>query len=356
MRIALLSGAYGNAGDSLIEARSRALLENTFPGGAEVKVYSRKRLAEDFEEINACDLVVFSGGPIYQRDIRANFDVAAACRITAPLKIIGGGWKGASRSQMLPYRYAFEPDTRRLFEKIDGNGGLSCRDLFSVKALRAAGFESAVMTGCPAWYDLERVHELRLRPYDGERPVICVSDPAVRRNEVFVEPLLRYLHGAFPASQIKYVLHRGRQTADYESKRRSVEALGFAELVELTPSAEAFAVYDECDLHVGFRVHAHIYRLSRRQRSVLIEEDGRGGGVNEALGLPALPAYSDEVQSENRWLRKGAQLVGADRNEFLLRQLEDYLTTVGNTVYYENAFRLMASYYERMLAFLTGNE
>ncbi len=35
MRIALLSGAYGNAGDSLIEARSRALLENTFPGGAE---------------------------------------------------------------------------------------------------------------------------------------------------------------------------------------------------------------------------------------------------------------------------------------------------------------------------------
>jgi len=35
-------------------------------------------------------------------------------------------------------------------------------------------------------------------------------------------------------------------------------------------------IYDDADLHVGFRVHGHVSSLTRRIYSYLLEQDGRG--------------------------------------------------------------------------------
>ena len=51
-------------------------------------------------------------------------------------------------------------------------------------------------------------------------------------------------------------------------------------------------VYDEAEIHVGYRLHAHLYFLSHRKPSFLLEEDGRGRGASEALGLRGVPAWS----------------------------------------------------------------
>ena len=48
-------------------------------------------------------------------------------------------------------------------------------------------------------------------------------------------------------------------------------------------------------MHVGYRVHAHIYNLSRRGTSILIEEDARGAGVNDALNLRHICAFKKKV-------------------------------------------------------------
>src|SRR5690606_23158020 len=37
--------------------------------------------------------------------------------------------------------------------------------------------------------------------------------------------------------------------------------------------------YEQMDFHIGYRVHAHLYFLSRRIPSILINEDGRGAGM-----------------------------------------------------------------------------
>lgn len=79
----------------------------------------------------------------------------------------------------------------------------------------------------------------------------------------------------------------------YTTAGRAREQQGLKEWLErrgvdvrdLSYSCEGFSAYNECDLHVGFRVHAHIYNLSQRIPSVLIEEDGRGWGAVEALGM-----------------------------------------------------------------------
>ena len=353
MSIALLSGAYGNAGDSLIEFRSKKLLESVFKEQT-VHVYSRKQLPDRFEEIDSNDLIVFSGGPIYQQDISRNFDLNTALKMTKPIRIIGGGWKGFCRSQMLPYHYPFTEQTYAFFKKVNDDRGLACRDWYSVKALKNSGLDSAVMTGCPAWYDLDHVHCLTVRKSTNDKMTICISDPANKENFPYVIPLIRKVSELFPEAVIRFVLHRGKDTPDCEKVMGQIKEQGIAEAVLLAPNAEAFSVYSNCDLHIGFRVHAHIFSLSQRHRSVLIEEDGRGAGVNEALGLPSLLAYNDEIQISNRKIRKAFQKIKPAANEFLLKQLEEYLDMLQKTgdIYFENAYRLMEQYYEQMLVFL----
>lgn len=53
----------------------------------------------------------------------------------------------------------------------------------------------------------------------------------------------------------------------------------------MSGSSDCFEQYDSCFLHIGFRVHAHIYNLSQGNVSILINEDARGIGVNHALRI-----------------------------------------------------------------------
>ena len=47
-------------------------------------------------------------------------------------------------------------------------------------------------------------------------------------------------------------------------------------------------LYLNCDLHIGYRVHAHLFCLSQRIPSILVSEDYRGVGQNLSLGMPDL--------------------------------------------------------------------
>jgi hypothetical protein len=50
--------------------------------------------------------------------------------------------------------------------------------------------------------------------------------------------------------------------------------------------------YDQMDLHVGYRVHAHIYMTSQLRPSVLIAEDGRGAALRGVLGGSVFDAWT----------------------------------------------------------------
>jgi predicted regulator of Ras-like GTPase activity (Roadblock/LC7/MglB family) len=49
-------------------------------------------------------------------------------------------------------------------------------------------------------------------------------------------------------------------------------------------------VYSEADLHLGYRVHSHIFSLSNRSASILVNEDTRGVGQVQTLGGEILMA------------------------------------------------------------------
>jgi hypothetical protein len=69
------------------------------------------------------------------------------------------------------------------------------------------------------------------------------------------------------------------------------EGIGY---VDISGSAENLInYYSNVDLHIGFRVHAHIFMNSIARQSILVSEDGRAKGVKGAIGGIVLDGYLD---------------------------------------------------------------
>ena len=134
-------------------------------------------------------------------------------------------------------------------------------------------------------------------------------------------------------------------------------------IVDITGSVEGFKVYDDCDLHIGFRVHAHIYNLSNRHLSILIEEDGRGAGVNEALGIQGFKStgyYINGIvgnsifQKGIRYLSKKAVRKKVNSNPYLINDIDNYLkiSKDNNYIQHEIAFENMKKYFQVMKKYI----
>lgn len=363
MKIAFLSGAYKNAGDFLIEQRAANLLRALVPQ-LELKTFLRRELSEHFDEINATDAIVFSGGPIYMENISHHLPAQALlAKATPPLMFLGGGWGGMGSAGHLPYRYRFSPESLSLLSLADTKGyGLGCRDIHTYKALHKEGFSHVYMTGCPAWYDLAHLPLTHLQNSGTTFKKIYVSDCAYTQNLPLLLSLVQYLKKTFPAASIVAVFHRGTGTdketpaqtgAAFAQTAAQLRASGI-EVKDISYGSQGFEIYNDGDLHIGFRVHAHIYNLSLRRRTLLIEEDGRGGGVNQSLGLLAVKAFNEELQTDNRYANKLHKLLRRQTNPYFLNDVDCTLQIMADThdKYLENAFAMMQEYYTRMRQYI----
>lgn len=69
--------------------------------------------------------------------------------------------------------------------------------------------------------------------------------------------------------------------------------------------------YSSVDLHVGYRVHAHIFMNSISKLSILLSEDGRGKSVRNVIGGIIIDAY--ESFKDDIFSKKLYQLMKYDR-------------------------------------------
>lgn len=362
MKFSILSGAYVNAGDFLIVDRSIKLLQHIYPD-CEIKIYERRLpLDKDVDEINRSDALILAGGPAYMTDIYPKVIplVDDLDKIKVKIITMGLGWYGDNTTDQYIYQdYKFNDSTKRLLERLSrDNKNLSCRDWYSTRALKANGFSNTIMTGCPAWYDLNYMDSCEIRK-EVNIPLkkICVSDPANISNAIQSIKLIRYLKEKFKDAEIIFVFHRRDSSKmqnsekTYDMIKNEMDKLGI-KTVDISGSAKAFSVYDDCDLHIGFRVHAHIYNLSHRNISLLIEEDGRGAGANQALGLNSIKAYKEKNQFKSQLITKLNHFIKRNEktNEYLIQNIDDQLNAIWNNqfIQYEIAFNNMQRYYKVM--------
>lgn len=71
MEIGLLSGAYKNAGDFLIEKRAQEILQNFIPG-INIHHFLRNEISDNIKHLNKMDALVFTGGPIYMEKLETH--------------------------------------------------------------------------------------------------------------------------------------------------------------------------------------------------------------------------------------------------------------------------------------------
>ncbi|MFO7894456.1 MAG: polysaccharide pyruvyl transferase family protein [Longimicrobiales bacterium] len=299
----LLTGAKLNAGDFLIRHRCKQLLRMLRPD-ARLSFHDRWRPL-DPEQANAVDAIILAGGPALQPRLYPGVYPLTDTldRIRPPIIAWGLGWKGIPGDEWTERTYGFTSPSRFLLERVQRDGWpIACRDRATARVLHRAGFGSTVVTGDPAWYHFDRLGQ-PFRPLRTLRSVV-LSVPAspdyfpqahhlarrLRESHDRVQLLCAFNHGWTPGPH----LPEGRARA-LAALRDELERDGFA-VADLSGTAEGLLeLPDRSDLHVGYRLHAHLLFLSHRRPSLLVEEDGRGRAAGEALGLPGVPAWRRTV-------------------------------------------------------------
>ena len=180
----------------------------------------------------------------------------------------------------------------------------SCRDVLTEGILNRHGFENVMMTGCPAWYNIDNIG----KSFTKNPPTkIVISNAQNKKNYPQNVKLLRKVRQEFPKAELYCAFHRG-QSRDAETsiqealalKGLSVSAKTFGyEVVDVSyDTSKLEQLYEKCDVHIGYRVHGHILSFSMRKPSFLIQEDGRGLGLSKSLGLPDVPAWKSTTVKE----------------------------------------------------------
>lgn len=305
----VLTGSKSNAGDFLIKHRGKRLLAALRPDRKLLDFNAWEPLeGERLDAVNRSAALILLGGPALQPDMYPAVYrlVPDLSRIKVPVFTMGIGWRSASGAWSAAMAMRLSPATRDLIGKTAESGRqISVRDYHTLEVLRSNGFRHVLMTGCPALYDLDAL--AKSAPVIGAIRKVGFSlgvgflwsqslrrqmeELIVRSRDVFRDarfdvlfhhPLEAWFLETHNAPRIYYEGHR--------AFRDWLERRGISWL-DLSGSAEKLIDhYGGCDLHLGYRVHAHMFMCSVGKPSILLAEDGRGAALKEVIGGSIFPA------------------------------------------------------------------
>jgi len=296
-----LTGAKKNIGDFLISQRSLALLNLLRPDREIIVQPHWESLENKLKLINDSKAIIIFGGPGFQKNmypgvykLTENLD-----KIQVPIIPLGLGWKGFPGDFTSYKQYSFSKSSRKLLDKIASTTPLiGCRDYTTKDLLNNLGISNAVMTGCPVWYDLDSIGKQIIPPSKIANIVFTPAQKSIYRDQCI--KLMLTIKQFFPDSLLHCSFHRGIHSIDQftpetDSANNSIiekEALKIGyKIIDASSNLNNIAFYDACDLHIGYRVHGHLYFLSKRKPSFLLHEDGRGTALSYSLNLSGVDAF-----------------------------------------------------------------
>ena len=330
----VLTGSKSNAGDFLIKHRGISLLRRLRPD-REVVDYNAWEPLEGpkLDVVNGAAALILLGGPALQADMYPVIYPLTKdlSDIRVPIITLGVGWRSASGDWEAASRLRLTEATLALLRRTADSGRkISVRDYHTLAVLNGNGFEHVQMTGCPALYD----PDLLGRP----APTAEIDQVGLSLGVTFLrstsmrtqmEELVLRTVELFQGRQVAVLFHHPLEPWFLKTHNAPVlyyrGHLDFKDWLErrriawqdLSGSAEKLIdYYGACDLHVGYRVHAHIFMSSIGKPSLLLAEDGRGVALKEVIGgliFPAADAPRDSLAPRIRRRLSGASGVTAKR-------------------------------------------
>lgn len=321
----LLTGSKNNAGDYLIKHRAKNLLRQWRPDREFVDMNGWEPITDEaLEVINGSEALVLTGGPAVNVRMRP---VVYALRenlndIKVPITTYGVGWRAVDGRWSRTKGFGFNGESVELLQRVQASGLMaSVRDFHTQNVLNDVGIERAVMTGCPALYSPEHLGA----PLDPAEPIrgvtisLGVHFARSQTLEAQSKELVTATRELFPQAEVTVAFHHsttqdfaaayGKNTPLYAAQLQFMawlDARGVAH-VDLSGSADNLLQhYGAADLHLGYRVHAHILMTGIRKPSLLLAEDGRGFALKDVLGGHILDAF--EAYDESKLLKAARKL------------------------------------------------
>lgn len=300
----ILTGSKNNAGDFLIKYRAKKLFAALRPDRDIVDLDAWKPFDQaSLDLVNNSKALILLGGPALQAHmypgiyaLTANLD-----DIKVPVTTMGIGWKSISGNWEDTYDYPLSASAMQLLRKVESSGlPMSVRDFHTLNALAFKGIDNVLMTGCPAYYDLDYIGKPVQLPETLHKVafslgVSFIESPSMERE---MKAQILQLKDYFKDSEFEVVFHHGLDPDTFLKSHGAkqvhnqkhnefaqwLNASGVA-YVDISGSAENLVeYYSQIDLHIGYRVHAHIFMNSISRMSVLIAEDGRGKATEKVIG------------------------------------------------------------------------
>jgi hypothetical protein len=299
---ALITRAIRNVGDDLIHQRGRRLIEHVAPGTELVQAKGWLPLEESLSsaEIARLEGIIVPGGPGVRRNLARIYPfLEGAAARGIPVAFLGVGSRFFPAT-LRASRELLDPATVETLRRAGAHAPIGVRDHLTRRALLDARIDSQV-NGCPAWYSIDHIDTRPALPKAVSR--VALTPPA----ELLFFPqciaLMRATRALLPSARVLVGFHHGVRTDDPVVTTANLElvgecrALGF-EVEDLAADSEKLKVYADCDLHIGYRVHAHIFFSSLRKPTFLVAEDSRGLGVLQTLAGVGIVGWNELAEHE----------------------------------------------------------
>lgn len=299
----VLTGSKNNAGDYLIKYRAKKLFQEFRPDREIIDYNAWEKFDQTrLDEVNDSKALILLGGPALQSPMRPKIYpmVDNLDDIKVPIIMMGIGWKSINGSWDDTYQYPLTEESIDLLKKIDQSGyQSSVRDYHTLNSIRFKGYTNFMMTGCPAYYDLASIGE-DIKVSDELNKVsfsLGVSFMESTSMKIQMQNIILQLKERFKEKTFEVVFHhsleKGKFLQTHNATSKHVNAHNeFAQwltthdidYVDISGSAENLMnYYSNVDLHIGYRVHAHIFMNSISKFSILLTEDGRGKATKDVI-------------------------------------------------------------------------
>jgi hypothetical protein len=302
-----LTGSKNNSGDHLIKYKAYKLLAEFRDDRDVIDMNGWELIDEDkLKIINGSEALLLLGGPALIKKMIPKVYNIDAKKVDVPIISFGIGWHSLS-TKLETDAYKLSNKSIETLQQINRSGYLcSVRDTPSQVILQKYGVDNVWVTGCPALFDIEKLG-ISIEPYRKEeiRRVGFSLGVAFKQSEAMesqMKDALITIKDTF-SDKTKVViafhhsLGESYQNSHGFSSQLSKRQVRFVHWLESNDFEYAdisgshnklINFYKSVDLHVGYRVHAHIYMVSKNKPSILISEDGRGAGLRKTINGPIL--------------------------------------------------------------------
>lgn len=306
-----LTGSKNNAGDYLIKYSAKELLKSLRPDREIIDIDAWKKIDEEtLKIINGSKALILMGGPALQKNMVPNVYplVDDLSEIRVPICMMGVGWKSLNGDWADTQNYPLSERTVELLRRINEDGLYSSvRDFHTFNVLKRYSVDNVIMTGCPATYvqdffETPLPTNLNIKKVGFSLGVSFLDSSEMKRQMQNVILSLKDYFGkecsfevVFHHSTNKEFLQSHNATSKHLSGHlQFIEWLKANDIqhVDISGSAENLInYYSSCDIHIGYRVHAHIFMSSISKHSILIAEDGRGKALRNVFGGVVIDAF-----------------------------------------------------------------